>query len=59
MPYGKYRYEIRETKIVPEDDTTVVRKMGEEVLVVSTCYPFNFIGSAPDRFVVYAYPVEN
>lgn len=58
MPYGEYEYEIRSTKIVPEDDTTVVGEMGEEVLVVTTCYPFNFIGSAPERFVAYAYPVD-
>ncbi|MFD1414561.1 class D sortase [Oceanobacillus jeddahense] len=58
MPYGEYTYEIRETEIVPEDDTSVIREMGEEVLVVTTCYPFHFIGSAPDRFVAYAYPVS-
>lgn len=57
MPYGDYEYEIRQTRIVPEDDTSVVGKMGEEVLVVSTCYPFDYIGSAPERFVAYAYPV--
>lgn len=57
MPYGKYEYEIRYTEIVPEDDTSVVGKMGEEVLVVSTCYPFHMVGSAPERFVAYAYPV--
>lgn len=58
MPYGAFTYEIKETEIVPEDDTTVIRDMGEEVLVVTTCYPFHFIGSAPERFVAYAYPVE-
>ncbi|WP_339234453.1 class D sortase [Oceanobacillus sp. FSL W7-1281] len=58
MPYGEYTYEIRETEIVPEDDTSVIREMGEEVLVVTTCYPFHFVGSAPDRFVAYAYPVS-
>lgn len=58
MPYGSYEYEIKETEIVPEDDTTVIRDMGEEVLVVTTCYPFSFVGSAPDRFVAYAYPVK-
>lgn len=58
MPYGDYTYEIRETEIVSADDTSVVREMGEEVLVVSTCYPFNYLGSAPDRFVFYAYPVD-
>lgn len=58
MPYGDFTYEIRDTEIVSADDTSVVRKMGEEVLVVSTCYPFSYLGSAPDRFVFYAYPVN-
>lgn len=58
MPYGEYTYEIRHTEIVSADDTSVVREMGEEVLVVSTCYPFSYLGSAPDRFVFYAYPVN-
>jgi sortase A len=57
VPYGTYTYEIRETEIVPEDDTTVIGDMGEEVLVVTTCYPFDYIGNAPDRYVTYAYPV--
>lgn len=57
MPYGDYTYEIKETEIVDADDTTVVGEMGEEVLVVSTCYPFDYLGSAPERFVFYAYPV--
>lgn len=59
MPYGTYTYAIQKTDIVPKDDTTVIRKMGEEVLVVSTCYPFRYIGDAPERFIIYAYPVEN
>ncbi|GEK90102.1 sortase A [Alkalibacterium putridalgicola] len=57
MPYGDYTYEIKDTEIVDADDTTVVGKMGEEVLVVSTCYPFDYLGNAPERFVFYAYPV--
>lgn len=59
MPYGKFTYEIKHTRIVPEDDTSVIGKMGEEVLVVSTCYPFSYVGNAPDRFVAYAYPVKS
>lgn len=59
MEHGTFIYEIRgsETVIVPADDTTVIdpnRK--DEVLTVSTCYPFTFVGSAPDRYVVFAYP---
>lgn len=56
MPYGDYTYEIRDTEIVDADDTSVVGEMGEEVLVVSTCYPFDYLGNAPERFVFYAYP---
>lgn len=59
MPYGSFEYEIRSTDIVDKDDTTVIRSMGTEVLVVSTCYPFRYVGDAPDRYVVYAYPIED
>lgn len=57
MPYGEFEYEIRDSTIVDRYDTSVIGKMGEEVLVVSTCYPFEFYGFAPDRFVFYCYPV--
>lgn len=57
MPYGTFEYEIASSEIVDKDDTSVIRPMGEEVLVVSTCYPFRYVGDAPDRYVVYAYPV--
>lgn len=59
LPYGTYEYEIKSTDIVDKDDTTVIRKMGTEVLVVSTCYPFHYVGSAPERYILYAYPVDH
>lgn len=58
MPYGDFEYEIRDHTIVDRYDTSVIGPMGEEVLVVTTCYPFQFYGFAPDRFVFYAYPVS-
>lgn len=58
MLYGTYEYEIKEIVIVDANDTTVIGPMGEEVLVVSTCYPFGYIGPAPQRAVFYAYPVN-
>ncbi|MGP7818172.1 class D sortase [Niallia sp. 01092] len=59
MPYGKYEYEIKKTKIVHADDTTIIRSTApDEVLTLSTCYPFRYIGDAPDRFIFYAYPVK-
>lgn len=59
MPYGSFEYEFRHSEIVGANDTTVIGKKGEEVLTLSTCYPFSYIGSAPDRYIIYAYPVEN
>lgn len=56
MPYGNYKYEIKSHQIVDWDDRSVIGKMGEEVLVVSTCYPFSFVGPSLERFIFYAYP---
>lgn len=58
MPYGTYEYELRSTEIVDANDTSVIGPKGEEVLTVSTCYPFSYVGAAPDRYVIYAYPVD-
>jgi len=58
LPYGKFEYEIYDTEIVHADDRTVIRPRGEEILTVTTCYPFYFLGDAPDRFIFYAKPVD-
>lgn len=60
MPYGDFDYEIYETFIVDADDRTVIKPTApDEILTVTTCYPFNFIGSAPDRYIINAKPVYN
>lgn len=59
LPYGEFSYEIYETFIVDADDTTVIRSTApDEVLTLSTCYPFNFIGNAPERYIINAHPVD-
>src|SRR5699024_11326865 len=60
MEHGTFVYAIRdsETVIVPANDTTVIDPSREdEVLTVSTCYPFSYIGDAPDRYILHSYPV--
>ena len=57
MPYGEFDYEIISTKIVAADDLTVITPQKEEVLTISTCYPFSYVGHAPDRYIIYAKPV--
>lgn len=51
---GTFTYEIREIKIVPSDDKTIITPSASPVLTVTTCYPFNFVGSAPDRYILIA-----
>lgn len=58
LPYGDFEYEIVETFIVDADDRTVIVPHDEEVLTVTTCYPFSFVGSAPDRYIINAVPVD-
>jgi sortase A len=49
-----YVYEITNTWITDKDDRSVIVKKDESTLTLTTCYPFDFIGSAPDRYIVQA-----
>lgn len=51
---GDYRYRVVSTQIVGPDDVSVLNSDGSDVLTLVTCYPFNFIGAAPSRFIVRA-----
>lgn len=51
---AQYRYRVVSTRIVEPDDVSVLDSCAGEVLTLVTCYPFYFIGSAPERFVVRA-----
>ena len=51
---GIFTYEIREIKIVDLNDKTIITPTNHAVLTVTTCYPFNFIGNAPDRYILIA-----
>jgi sortase A len=52
-PYGDFVYEAIDFKIVPADDMNVMVPTDYETLTLTTCYPFDFIGDAPDRYIVY------
>jgi sortase A len=58
LSYGTFSYKIRHTKIVSRDDTSVITLQHErEELILTTCYPFSYIGNAPKRYIIYADPV--
>lgn len=52
---GEFTYKVNKVRIVDEDDRTVIVPKPRATLTVSTCYPFDFIGSAPERYILVAY----
>ncbi|MGE1165714.1 class D sortase [Peribacillus simplex] len=52
---GEFTYKINKVRIVDEDDRTVIVPKPRATLTVSTCYPFDYIGSAPERYILVAY----
>jgi sortase A len=51
---GEYRYRVVSTTVVKPHDVGVLATGERESLTLVTCYPFYFVGAAPDRFVVRA-----
>lgn len=51
---GRYHYEVDSMRIVSPDRVDVLDATVEPTLTLVTCYPFNFIGKAPKRFIVHA-----
>jgi sortase A len=51
---GLYRYRVVSTKVVSPYDVAVLNPDGHQILTLVTCYPFYFVGPAPDRFIVRA-----
>lgn len=56
---GERLYRVSSIQIVPPTTVSVLREKGRSVLTLLTCYPFNWIGSAPSRLVVRAFPVHS
>jgi sortase A len=51
------KYRVDWTKVVGPDDIAVLKASTHPTLTLITCYPFYFVGSAPERFVVRAHRV--
>ena len=57
--YGDYNYIVSEILIIDGRDNSVAAETEGEQLTLYTCYPFNYFGNAPNRFVVIARPEGN
>lgn len=53
-PRGVYRYTVTGTRIVEPAEVSVLDPTTDAILTLVTCYPFEYIGNAPHRFVVRA-----
>jgi sortase A len=55
---GEYRYRVVSIKIVSPNNVAVLDSDGSQILTLVTCYPFYYLGSAPDRFIIRAIRVS-
>jgi sortase A len=54
---GLLNYRVLKTLVVNPQDVWVLRPLPGVSLTLITCYPFSYIGNAPQRFVVHARPL--
>jgi sortase A len=50
----RYEYLVDSTEVVRAEETRVLDPTGDAVLTLVTCYPFEYVGHAPNRFIVHA-----
>jgi sortase A len=56
-PDGSFVYAVESFRVVDPDRGDLLNETWQPRLTLVTCYPFKWIGSAPQRFVVFARPV--
>jgi sortase A len=53
-PDGVHSYRVFGTRVVAPSEVSVLRSGQRSQLTLVTCYPFDYVGSAPQRFIVQA-----
>ena len=49
---GYFTYKVRQVRIVDADDRTIIVPKPRVTLTVTTCYLFQDIGDAPERYII-------
>lgn len=58
--YGwTHTYQIRKTWITDAEDRSVIVAHDKPDISLITCYPFNMVGSAPDRYIIRGDLIES
>ncbi len=52
---GTYHYEVDSTEVVTPEQVEVLEIRSRPELTLITCYPFDYVGAAPKRFIVHAH----
>ena len=53
-----FEYLVEWAAVVRPTDLEVIQPTNERSLTLITCFPFSYIGPAPDRFIVRAHEVD-
>jgi sortase A len=53
-PRGAFSYRVVRTEIIDPEDVSVLAPTPNRSLTLVTCYPFAYVGPAPQRFIVQA-----
>jgi hypothetical protein len=54
-PEGSYQYVVDWTEVVKPTNTRPLMPTSQPSLTLVTCYPFYYVGAAPQRFIVRAH----
>jgi sortase A len=57
-PHAYYAYNVDSFRVVSPEETAILDSTGKGQLTLVTCYPFFYLGPAPERFVVFARQVK-
>ncbi len=52
---GRYRYSIDSMEVVTPEQVEVLDIGSRPEMTLITCYPFDYVGAAPKRFIVHAH----
>ena len=55
---GAYRYRVEWLAVVDPNDVQLLQPSSDAELTLVTCYPFYYVGPAPQRFVVRALRID-
>lgn len=49
---NKYKFIVRNIYVTNPDDSSILEQQNNKSMTLVTCYPFQYLGNAPERFIV-------